>query len=202
MNSIIAMAFLLMGCTQEVSETELPILASSWIDDNGNEVAYRPPQFELIDQHNNTFSSEQLVGKVHVVDFFFTSCPTICPKMTTHLKIVQENFVGNGKVVLISFSIDPIYDRPARLKAYAKTHGIGYDQWKLLNDDNRHKVLDLATEYKVRAFEEAGGGERELLHDGTFVLLDDRGRVRGYYDGLSPETPAQLIEDIQTLLKP
>lgn len=191
---------LCLGCTSRDSKTELPILAASWIDDNGNEVAYQPPSFELTDQHNQPFSSKELEGKIHVVDFFFTSCPTICPKMTSHLKTIQDYFQKNNQVVLVSFSIDPIHDDATRLNTYAEAKGIYYKQWKLLNDPDKKTVYDLAKEYKIRAFEEQIGEERNLLHDGTFILLDEQGRVRGYYDGLSAETPKQLIQDIQKLL--
>ena len=196
----IVLILFLLGCTNKELDSELPILASSWIDDNGNEVAYRPPSFKLTDQHNNTFSSKQLKGKVHVVDFFFSSCPTICPKMTNHMKVIQDHFSDNEGLTLISFSIDPTYDDPERLNAYAESYGINYKQWKLLNDLNKETVFDLSKEYKVRAFEELFGEERNLVHDGTFVLMDEQGRVRGYYDGLDKESVDQLIEDIEILL--
>ena len=200
--SIVLMSMLFLGsCVQEISNESLPILADSWIDEHGNEVAYRPPSFKLTDQNNNTFTNKQLEGKIHVVDFFFSACPTICPKMTSHLKIVHNYFLTEQRVQFVSFSIDSKYDTPEKLNTYARSKGIHYDRWKLLSDESGETVMNLSREYKVRAFEEMFGEDRNLYHDGTFILLDDLGRVRGYYDGLAAETPTKLVIDIKKLLK-
>lgn len=188
------------ACSNWASNDELPILAATWIDESGQEIEYQAPRFELIDQENQSFSHAQLKGKVHVLDFFFTSCTSICPRMTQHMKIIQDHFQGNEALVLLSFSIDPATDKPSRLHQYAQNFGISYDQWKLLRG-RQEEIRALSKEYKVRAFEENLDGQRNLLHDGTFLLLDEQARVRGYYDGLDENTPQQLIKDIEKLLK-
>lgn len=203
MNKFVFLFFLIIGrlfvgCANKNQQEELPILAATWIDENGKEVAYVPPAFSLVDQHNNPFTHNALDGKIHVIDFFFTSCPTICPQMTNHLKIVQDHFKDKKELTLISFSIDARHDKPERLKAYADRYGIQYHQWKLLHGGSQ-EIFDLSTEYKIRAFDEGSDAERNLFHDGTFVLLDQKGRVRGYYDGTDPETPEILIADIEKL---
>ncbi len=138
--------------------------------------------------------------KIQVVDFFFTSCPTICPKMTSHLTVVQEHFEGNGKVEILSYSIDGRTDTPEVLENYAIAYGINEDQWKLLTGDP-DTIFKISKGYKVMAFDDSIGEERNLIHDGTFVLVDNKKRIRGYYNGLDLSDTQKLISDMEKLLK-
>ena len=115
--------------------------------------------------------------------------------MTTHMKVVQQRFADEERVAILSHSIDPENDSPEVLSTYAEAHGIDGRRWKLLTGESE-TVFALAKGYKVRAFDDSFGGERELIHDGTFVLLDERRRIRGYYDGLDIEDVGRLIDDI------
>jgi protein SCO1/2 len=179
----------------------LPILGETSVDPStGEAVHYRAPDFVLTGQNGELFSQKDVRGKIHVVDFFFTSCPTICPQMTTHLKDVQEQFEGNDRVSILSYSIDGANDTPEVLSNYAETYGIDQKQWKLLTG-NPSDIFELSRGYKVMAFDDSLGNDRNLVHDGTFVLLDSRRRIRGYYNGLDPEDTQRLISDMKILLK-
>lgn len=160
---------------------------------------YRVPEFSLTNQLGRPASSATLGPRVQVVDFFFTYCSSICPQMTSHLKLVQEAFAEQDKVRILSFSIDSENDTPARLREYGEGFGIDPTRWWLLTGDE-DAILALSKDYKVRAFNETLGEQRNLIHDGTFVLVDEQRRIRGYYSGLDRDDVRRLIADIRTLL--
>ena len=167
------------------------------------------PQFQFTDQHGNTISNSDYKGKVYVVEFFFTTCPSICPIMTENMIKIQNEFLGNPKVAMASFSIDPSHDTPEVLKEYAKTKGITKPQWHLLTG-NKEEIFKLANEgfnlYVGDAPEVEGGFE----HSGFFALIDQEGYIRSrkdangnpmiYYDGLDDKQIQLLKEDIKNLL--
>lgn len=167
------------------------------------------PQFQFTDQHGNTISNSDYKGKVYVVEFFFTTCPSICPIMTENMIKIQNEFLGNPKVAMASFSIDPSHDTPEVLMEYAKTKGITKPQWHLLTG-NKEEIFKLANEgfnlYVGDAPEVEGGFE----HSGFFALIDQEGNIRSrkdangnpmiYYDGLDDKQIQLLKEDIKNLL--
>lgn len=158
--------------------------------------------FELTDQEGKTFKGEQLSGKVYVADFFFTRCgnPTLCPRMSTELKRVQENFKDNDLVKIVSFTVDPANDTPEVLKEYAGRYQAKYNKWKFLTG-KKEKIYDLAyNSFKVNAMEEGSEVTPEFLHATKFMLIDAQGRVRGYYEGTSREEVDKLILEIKILL--
>jgi protein SCO1/2 len=191
---------IISGCVRPSGES-LPILGERSLDTQTGEITYyQAPQFAFTNQSNKTITSENFNGKIYVVDFFFSSCPTICPVMTNNLTLVQERFRENERVGIISYSIDPTYDTPERLAAYADLYQVDASKWSLLTGD-KSEIFEIAKDYKVRAFDDTFAGESNLIHDGTFVLIDDKRRIRGYYDGLSEGDVQRLIEDIDVLLK-
>ncbi|TRX60559.1 SCO family protein [Fulvivirga sp. M361] len=197
--NVIMLSIVVLSCRDNPDST-LPILGEMTIDSvSGNIKYYQAPEFTYIDQRNRPITHEDFEGKVQVVDFFFTSCPTICPKMTRHLKTVQDYFINDPRVAIISFSIDPKHDTPERLKSYAENHGVNDMQWSLLTG-NGPDVFALSKDYKVMAFDDRLGNEPNLIHDGTFVLVDDERKIRGYYNGLDKEDITRLIKDIEKLL--
>ncbi len=158
-----------------------------------------PKALALISQTGAAYK-ESDGRKIQVVDFFFTSCPTICPKMTSHLVEVQNHFEGNESVEILSYSIDGNNDTPKVLEHYANSYDIDEDQWKLVTG-NPEDIFRISKGYKIMAFDDSFGGERNLIHDGTFVLLDDQRRIRGYYNGLELEDTQRMIDDMEILLK-
>lgn len=167
------------------------------------------PEFELTNQHGETISNKDLEGKVYVVEFFFTSCPDICPIMNENMLIIQREFFGNPNVAIVSITIDPAHDTPEVLKAYAAQHNITKKDWHLLTG-NRDEIFKLANDgfnlYVAEAPEDRGGFE----HSGFFALIDKEGFIRSrtdkqgnpyiYYDGLESKQVHELKEDINKLL--
>jgi len=167
------------------------------------------PAFSFTDQNGITVTNETFKDKVYIVEFFFTTCPSICPIMTENMIKIQNEFLGNPKVGIASFSIDPAYDTPQVLKEYAKNKGITKPQWHLLTGE-KEKIFKLANEgfnlYVGEASEVEGGFE----HSGFFALIDQEGNIRSridehgnpivYYDGLEDKGIKMLKEDIKKLL--
>ena len=167
------------------------------------------PSFSFTDQNNKTVTNDDFAGKIYVIEFFFTTCPSICPLMTENMIKVQDEFLGNPKVGMASFSIDPEHDTPEVLKEYAENKGITKPQWHLLTGE-KEKIFNLANEgfnlYVGEASEVEGGFE----HSGFFALIDQEGNIRSrkdengnpiiYYDGLDDKNIKMLKEDIKKLL--
>ena len=167
------------------------------------------PDFSFIDQHGKTITNEDYDGKVYVVEFFFTTCPSICPIMNENMLKIQNEFFGNPNVGIASITIDPEYDTPEVLKEYAAKYKITKPQWHLLTGE-KEKIFQLANNsfnlYVGQAAEAEGGFE----HSGFFALIDQEGKIRSridengnpliYYDGLEDKGIQMLKEDIKKLL--
>lgn len=139
------------------------------------------PPFEFVNQHGDTISNEDYRGKVYIAEFFFTSCPSICPIMNKNLIYLQEKFAKNEDFGIASFTIDPAHDTPEVLKEYAKTYGIDHPNWHLLTGD-KEELYDLANSgFNIYAGEDenAAGG---FAHSGFFALVDQNGFIRSRKD--------------------
>ncbi len=188
---------IVFGCAKE---KKLPILGETSVNpETGALVYYKAPEFSLTNQLNQLTNNKTFADKILVVDFFFTSCPSICPQMTKHLKLVEEAYQYENKVAIVSFSIDAENDTPDKLQEYAKAYEINNEKWTFLTGDS-DAIFELSKDYKVRAFEDNNWQGRNLLHDGTFVLVDGKRRIRGYYNGLDQKDIQRLIVDIKKLL--
>ncbi len=201
MNRILSGLIFLFLVACSTKEEALPILGEMVEDpESGKMVHYQAPTFQLTNQLNELVSEQTVAGKVQVVDFFFTSCPTICPQMTGNLKLVEEAFAKEEQLALLSFSIDSRHDTPERLMKYAERYDIDHQKWSLLTGDS-DIIFDLAQDYKVRAFDDSSPGfDNNLFHDGTFILVDGDRHIRGYYNGLDVSDTNRLIDDIKKLL--
>jgi len=195
--SVLLFILILAGCTKT---DELPILGESSIDPlTGKNRSYQTPEFQLKNQFNREVNHRDFENKIQVVDFFFTSCPTICPKMTKHLKLVEKAFEKVNEVVIVSYSIDYKNDTPGRLKQYSENYKINNNKWTFLTGES-DAILELSKDYKVIAFDDGNAGQSNIVHDGTFVLVDGKRRIRGYYNGLSVSDTERLIRDINKLI--
>ncbi|MBU2974301.1 SCO family protein [Zobellia sp. B3R18] len=151
----------------------------SYITLNGEKK--RVPSFNLINQDSLAISNSDYKGKVFVVEFFFTSCPSICPIMTQNLVEIQSQFKGNDQFGIASFSITPDFDTPTVLKAYAEKNGITDLDWHLMTGD-KEQIYDLANNgFNIFASEmpDAPGG---FEHSGLFALVDKEGYLRSRKD--------------------
>ena len=155
--------------------------------------------WEYVDQNGETFGSDDLRGKVYVADFFFTSCPTICPKVKSQMLRLRDRFADANDFRLVSFTIDPKRDTPERMTEYARKLGIDdMDRWKFIQGD-KFEIYDLDEDYLSVALEnkDAPGG---FDHSGYIVLVDRDGFVRAYASGLVEDEVTHLMDDVQLLL--
>lgn len=140
------------------------------------------PDFEFVNQKGKTITNETYKGKVYVVEFFFTTCPTICPLMNQKMVTIQNEFFGNPNFGIASISINPTYDTTEILKDYAASYKISSPNWHLLSGKSEEEVFELATKgfklYAGTAEKEVGGFE----HSGLFALIDKEGNIRSRYD--------------------
>lgn len=156
------------------------------------------PDFSFVNQEGKTTSQNTVNGKIYVADFFFTHCPSICPKMKAEMLKVYEKYKTDTNIIILSHSIDPARDSVAVLKNYALKLNINSEKWHLLTG-NKDSIFALAEHYLAFAKEDpnAPGG---FIHDGNFILVDKQRRIRGYYDGTTDEGAEKLLNDIETLL--
>ena len=167
------------------------------------------PAFKLTNQDNKTISDKDYLGKVYVVEFFFSTCPTICPKMNESMLQLQNEFYGNPNFGIASITIDPAKDTPQVLKEHANLLGVKHYNWHFLTGDKEY-IYSLANKgFNLYAGENnkvAGGFE----HSGLFALVDKNGKIRCrkdaqgnpilYYDGLEASGVEAIKEDIKKLL--
>lgn len=155
--------------------------------------------FNLIDQKGQAFTEKDMDDKICVVDFFFTSCPGICPKMTTNMELIAKEFKNDNSVMIVSHTVTPETDTASVLNEFAQKKNINYKQWKLLTG-TRNEIYDLGRRFY---FIEEDLGENkddtDFLHTENFVLLDKNKHIRGIYNGLDITAIYQLIKDIKKL---
>jgi protein SCO1 len=158
-------------------------------------------KFTLADQQGNMFTEKNLDGKICIADFFFTSCPGICPKMAVSMGDLQKEFLNDGDVLLVSHSVTPASDSVAVLKKYAETNGVDYRKWKLLTG-SKDEIYDLGRKFY---YVEEDLGEKSdtsvFLHTENFVLIDKKRHIRGIYNSLDNNSMAALKNDIKELRK-
>tara|TARA_B100001109_G_scaffold255708_1_gene260248 strand:- start:2665 stop:3324 length:660 start_codon:yes stop_codon:yes gene_type:complete len=159
---------------------------------------HRIADFSLINQDGEEFTSRDLEGKYYVTDFFFTTCPTICPDMSSQLMRVQEAYSDVSDFMIVSHSVTPKIDSPSVLKAYAELYDANPKQWVFLTGDKK-VIYDLARKSYFAATTEGDGGVDDFIHTENFILVDKEKRIRGFYDGTNPESVDKLIEDIEIL---
>lgn len=160
------------------------------------DAAVSVPDFSLTDQRGEMLGLSDMMGKIWVADFIFTSCPTICPAMTQEMARLQSEFVADP-VYFVSFSVDPERDTSAVLSRYAKAYGADERRWHFLTGDKAH-IYQLAGEGFSLA---AGHKGTELLHSTRFVLVAPDGNIYGYYDSRSKPALLRLRRDVNALLK-
>ena len=196
--------FYFQGCTTQVEK--LPVFGRKQIVEkevDGQMVTdtldHSIPDFAFVDQDSNWVTGETFQDKIYVADFFFTSCPTICPIMKTQMLRLYEEFLNNEKVLLLSHTIDPEYDSVAVLKDYANRLEVQSEKWHFVTGSKKDIYEIGEKSYMVTAGEDntAPGG---FLHSGAFLLVDKEKRIRGVYDGTKEEQVDQLIDDIPKLL--
>lgn len=154
--------------------------------------------FSFINQNGKTITQKDYEGKIYVADFFFTTCGSICPKMTTNLSDIQKAFANNPKVKLLSHTVFPETDSVPVLKAYAKKHNVDDNKWNLVTGDKK-EIYTMARKSYLAVKLGKPSELYDMVHTENFVLVDTKKRVRGFYDGTNKEDMKRLIEDITFL---
>jgi protein SCO1/2 len=156
------------------------------------------PKFKFVNQYGDSISNKSLDGDIYVADFFFTTCPSICPVMHRNMLKVYDSFKSRGDFKIISHTIDPKHDSVPVLKKYADKLGITGNTWWFLQGkkEDTYSIAEKNYLVAVKKDSSAAGG---YVHAGYFVLVDKQKRIRGAYDGTDPKQVDQMIEDIKSL---
>jgi protein SCO1/2 len=154
--------------------------------------------FSFINQNGKKITQKEYEGKIYVADFFFTTCGSICPIMTTNLVLVQKAIVNNPKVMLLSHTVFPETDSVPVLKAYALRNGVIDSKWNLVTGDKK-EIYSMARKSYLAVKLGKPNELYDMVHTENFVLVDSKRRVRGFYDGTKKEDIERLIEDINFL---
>jgi len=156
--------------------------------------------FELINQNGEVITQDEYKDKIYVVDFFFSTCPTICPVMFNNMAKIQKQFLEDENVMLLSLSVTPETDSVPRLREYANSKGVIDSKWHVTTGDKKH-IYELARNSYFAATREGDGGLQDFIHTSNFVLVDKNKQIRGIYDGIKDEEIIRLIDDIEILIK-
>lgn len=161
--------------------------------------------FAFVNQNGDTITQEDYKGKIYVADFFFTTCPTICPKMTKNMVWLQDKIKDNPKVKLLSHTVTPEIDSVPVLKAYAEKKGVIDTKWNLVTGDKKD-IYYIARKSYLAVKTNTVGELYDMVHTENFVLVDSQGRIRGFYNGTNlnnevegEKNVTQLLEDINWL---
>jgi protein SCO1/2 len=193
------------------TEIELPVinpidLEEDMVDPTMLRIGYghKIGNFSFKNQLNKTISLADVEGKVFVVEYFFTTCGTICPKMNVQMQRVQETFRGKDDVKILSFTVNPKVDTVEQMKKYADEHNADHSQWYFLTGI-QEKLYELARKsffvLKPAEAENLGDEGSDFIHTNNFVLIDKQLRIRGYYDGTNPKEVDRLMKAIEILRK-
>tara|TARA_R110002072_G_scaffold151503_9_gene300974 strand:- start:828 stop:1457 length:630 start_codon:yes stop_codon:yes gene_type:complete len=154
--------------------------------------------FSLLNQNGETITQKDYENKIYIADFFFTTCPTICPIMTDNMVKLQEILKDQKDVLLLSHTVTPEIDSVTVLKAYAEKKGVNDTKWNLVTGDKEH-IYDLARKSYLVAKYEPFDGEYDMIHTENFVLVDAKRRIRGFYDGTNWDEMEELLKDLEIL---
>lgn len=180
------------------------------VDDalKGVKKGHKIAPFSFVNQLGDTITEKDFEGKIYITDFFFTTCGSICPKMTKNLMGVQERFKKVPDVMILSHTVWPEVDSVEQLKRYADQYGIDSQKWHLVTGDKEELYKMARQSYLVvpdiddESMQHEGDDETDFIHTENMVLIDPEGRIRGYYDGVNKnEMKIDLIKDILDLMR-
>jgi protein SCO1/2 len=199
--SLIALIVFGCGPKQEVTDKQsLPIIGEKKLGGaEAKDTLYHTiPDFSFVNQYNETVTQKTVENKIYVADFFFATCQSICPQMSSQLVNVQKAFANDSNILILSHTVNPMHDTVEVLKGYAQSYGAEKDKWHFLTG-NKKEIYAIAKDgYLINALEDDGTPEG-FLHSELFLLIDKQKRIRGMYDGTDSVAVAKLIADIKLL---
>ena len=154
--------------------------------------------FSLTNQNGEIITQEDYKGKIYIADFFFTTCPTICPIMTKNMADLQKALGKDSDVMLLSHSVTPEIDSVAQLKKYTIEKGVDDRNWNLVTGDKK-QIYELARKSYLAVKTDGDGGPFDMIHTENFILVDKDKRIRGFYDGTKKEDMDKIMADIEIL---
>ena len=170
------------------------------VDDSVKHISrnHRIAEFDLVNQNGEIITKEDFEGKIYVADFFFTRCQTICPIMAVNMRDLQEEFKSDPDLKFLSHSVTPVMDSVPVLRDYADKNKAIDGKWEITTGRKRH-IYELARKSYFAVLDEGDGGDQDFIHTEQFVLVDKKGRIRGFYDGTEKEEMQRIIDDIAIL---
>ncbi|UZO81900.1 SCO family protein [Aquimarina sp. ERC-38] len=197
---IISIIYSILKPKKSLPVYEPNMVSTELVDSTLQEVRkyHKISDFELINQNGETITQENYNDKIYVADFFFTTCQTICPIMTDHMRKIQKEVMEDKEVKLLSHTVTPQIDSVPQLKKYAKKKGVKDHKWNLVTG-NKKQIYELARKSYLVVKSDGDGGPYDMIHTENFVLVDKKKRIRGYYDGTNEEEIDRLLEDIEVL---
>lgn len=190
-------------------ELDLPYYSTSdwmpvWIPEDSLEIInpHAIPPFAFLNQEGKEITDKDMKEKVYVANFFFSTCPGVCPKMTNNLHLVQDEFGTNPEVRILSHSVMPWVDSVAQLARYAERNAIHSETWDLVTGD-KSEIYQLAREsyFADEGFGKTVTAEEDFLHTEKLILIDQSSHIRGVYNGTLPLDTKRLIADIYQLIE-
>jgi protein SCO1 len=189
--------FAALSCKNDTPKVLLPIFGDKKLGTTDT-IYHTIGDFEFTNNYGEKISNQTVKNKIYVADFFFATCQSICPEMSSNMVLVQKAFDKDDSVLILSHSVNPMHDTVEVLNQYAKTYGAKKNKWHFLTG-NKKQIYALAKEsYLVNALED-DGSEEGFLHSELFLLVDTKGRIRGMYDGTDKVEVNKLIADIKLL---
>jgi len=156
--------------------------------------------FSMTNQNGQPITEKDYDNSIYVADFFFTTCPSICPIMTKNMYALQEKLADLPQVKLLSFSVTPQIDSVAQLKRYALKNKVDDARWNLVTGSKK-EIYQLARKSYLVVKDDGDGGPYDMIHTENFVLVDKQKRIRGFYDGTQQEAMDAIYNDIKLLLR-
>ena len=203
---LLAILVVFMSSCSQLIKKELPVFNPSDFDPKLVDTSLRKvnqnhtvKDFNLTNQNGVKISSKDYENKVYVVDFFFTRCPSICPIMTDNMLLIQDEFINDDQIMLLSLSVTPEIDSVSVLKNYAIEKGINDSKWNITTGSKKH-IYDLARKSYFAVVDQGDGDLQDFIHTPNFILVDKKKQIRGIYDGTELNEVTRLIDDIHTLI--
>ncbi len=197
---ILVAALFFQACDLGMGTSSLPRLGKHKVDKETGDTTYHTiPDFQFVNQDSMVVTNETFEGKVYIADFFFTSCPTICPKTAQQMLRLYERYEDDDRVALLAHSIDTKRDTVERLKEYANSLEVSAPKWHFVTG-NKAEIYEIADDYMSIAIEDpdAPGG---FDHSGWFILVDKDRYIRSFCNGTDPESVDKFMKDIDWLLE-